>query len=87
MKFLNITTRYVENLVNNTNSVGKKLKTVLVCHMVRSDPNTGKNIYTLALFNSDTHSIVTDKDSTTEYKVMKAKMLESFAEYQKLESG
>ena len=85
--FLDITTPTVERLINSTDSVGKKVNTVLVCKMVRTDSTTGKNTITIAHFRSNTHSIISEEDTTTEYATMKEKMLESLAKYQKLGSG
>ena len=85
--FLEATTPSVHRLINNTDSVGKKVHTVLVCKMKRSGAETGKNQYTIANFRSRTHNIVSEDDTTTEYEIMKQKMLESFAEFQKKGSG
>lgn len=82
MVVLDFTTEHVERLINSTNSVGKKVNTVLVCKMIRSDPATGENVITIAHFRSWTHSIISAGDATTEYEIMKTKMLESLAEYQ-----
>ena len=85
--FLESTTPAVERLINSINSVGKKVHTVLVCKMVRTDPETGKNTFTIAHFSSKTHSMISEEDVKNEYPTMKEKMLESLAKYQKLESG
>ena len=85
--FLNVTTPAVKGLINSINSVGKKVNTVLVCKMVRSDPATGKKTITIAHFRSKTHNIVGEGDVAAEYDVMKGKMLESLAEFQRRGSG
>ena len=85
--FLNVTTPAVKGLINSINSVGKKVNTVLVCKMVRSDPATGKKTFTIAHFRSKTHNIVGKDDVAAKYTVMKEKMLESLAEFQKRGSG
>ena len=85
--FLESTTPAVERLINSTDSVGKKVHTVLVCKMVRTDPETGKNTLTIAHFSSQTHSMISEEDVKNEYLTMKEKMLESLAKYQKLGSG
>ena len=85
--YLESTTPAVERLINSTNSVGKKVHTVLVCKMVRTDPETGKDTFTIAHFSSKTHSMISEEDVKNEYTTMKEKMLESLAGYQKLESG
>ena len=85
--FLESTTPAVERLINCTNSVGKKVHTVLVCKMVRTDPGTGKDTFTIAHFSSKTHSMISEEDVKNEYPTMKEKMLESLAGYQKLGSG
>ena len=48
MVFLEATTPSVHRLINNSDSVGKKVQTVLVCKMKRSDAETGGNQYTIA---------------------------------------
>ena len=85
--FLNVTTPSVIGLINSINSIGKKIKTVLVCKMVRSDPATGKKTITIAHFRSKTHNIVGEDNFIDEYAVMKEKMLESLAEFQRRGSG
>ena len=83
--FLDVTTPTVKRLIDSIDSVGKKVNTVLVCKMVRSDPATGENTFTIAHFRSKTHNIVGEGE--IEYDAMKEKMLESFAEFQKKGSG
>ena len=85
--FLKSTTPAVERLISSTNSVGKKVHTVLVCKMVRTDPETGKDTFTIAHFSSKTHSMISEEDVKNEYLTMKEKMLENLAKYQKLGSG
>ena len=85
--FLESTTPAVERLINSIDSVGKKVHTVLVCKMVRTDPETGKNSFTIAHFSSKTHSMISEEDVNNEYPTMKEKMLESLAKYQKLGSS
>ena len=85
--FLDITSPAVKRLINSIDSVGKKVNTVLVCKMIRSDEATGKIVITIAHFRSKTHNIISEEDITTEYNIMKEKMLESLAEYQKRGSG
>ena len=85
--FLDVTTPAVKRLIDSIDSVGKKVNTVLVCKMVRSDPATGENTITIAHFRSKTHNIVGEDDVATEYNTIKEKMLESLAEYQKRGSG
>ena len=85
--FLDVTTPTVKRLIDSIDSVGKKVNTVLVCKMVRSDPATGENMFTIAHFRSKTHNIVGEDDVATEYNEMKEKMLESLAEFQKRGSG
>ena len=85
--FLESTTLAVERLINSINSVGKKVHTVLVCKMVRTDPETGKNTFTIAHFSSKTHSMISEEYVKNEYLTMKEKMLENLAKYQKLGSG
>ena len=84
--FLESTTPVVERLINSINSVGKKVHTVLVCKMGRTNPETGKDTFTIAHFSSKTHSMISE-DVKNEYPAMKEKMLESLAKYQKLGSG
>lgn len=85
--FISKVRRHVEKLVNDTDSIGKKVKTVLVCEMVRTDIETGRNTYTIAYFNSRTHSIISDEDMDIAYNQMRDKMLESLAKYLVLGSG
>ena len=85
--FLENTTPAVERLINSIDSVGKKVHTVLVCKMGRTNPETGKDTLTIAHFSSKTHSMISEEDVKNEYPVMKEKMLESLAKYQKLGSG
>ena len=85
--FLENTTPAVERLINSIDSVGKKVHTVLVCKMVRTNRETGKNTITIARFSSKTHSMISEEDVKNEYPTMKEKMLESLSKYQKLGSG
>ena len=85
--FLESTAPAVERLINSIDSVGKKVYTVLVCKMVRTNPETGINTFTITHFSSKTHSMINVEDVKNEYPSMKEKMLESFAKYQKLGSG
>ena len=85
--FLESTTPAVERLINSIDSVGKKVHTVLVCKMVRTDLETGKNTFTIAHFSSKAHSMISEEDVKNEYPAMKEKMLENLAKYQKLGSG
>ena len=85
--FLESTTSAVERLINSIDSVGKKVNTILVCVMVRTNPETGRDIFTIAHFRSKTHNIISEEDIRTEYSVMKEKMLENLAKYQRLGSG
>jgi hypothetical protein len=85
--FLDGTTEHVERLVNNTDSIGKKVYTSLYCEMIRSDPETGVDTITTAHFRSKTRNIISEEDMTAKYPIMKSKILESLAEYQKLGSG
>ena len=85
--FLNVTSQAVIGLIKSIDSVGKKVNTVLVCKMVRSDPTTGKKTFTIAHFRSKTHNIVGEGNFADEYVVMKSKMLESLAEFQMRGSG
>ena len=85
--FLESTTPAVERLIISIDSVGKKVHTVLVCKMVRTNPETGKDTFTIAHFSSKTHSLISEEDVKNEYSVMKEKMLESLAKYQNLGSG
>ena len=85
--FLESTTPAVERLINSIDSVGKKVHTVLVCKMVRTNPETGKDTFTIAHFSSKTHSMISEEDVKNEYPTMKEKMLESLATYQRLGSG
>ena len=84
--FLESTTPAVERLINSIDSAGKKVYTVLVCRMVRTDPETGKDTFTIAHFSSKTHSMISEEDVKNEYPIMKEKMLESLATYQRLGS-
>ena len=85
--FLESTTPAVEKLIISINSVGKKVHTVLVCKMGRTNSETGKDTLTIAHFSSKTHSMISEEDVKNEYPTMKEKMLESLAKYQKLGSG
>ena len=85
--FLDVTTPAVERLINGVDSVGKKVHTSLRLKLVRSDPSTGTKHYTIVHFRSKTHNIISEEDTTTEYQIMKEKMLESFAKYQNKGSG
>ena len=85
--FLESTTPAVERLINSIDSVGKKVHTVLVCKMVRTNPETGKDTITIAHFSSKSHSMISEEDVKNEYPIMKEKMLESLATYQRLGSG
>lgn len=84
---LESTTSAVDELINSTDSVGKKVHVVLVCKMVRTDPETGRDVITIAHFRSKTHSMISEEDVRNEYPVMKEKMLENLSKYQKLGSG
>ena len=55
--------------------------------MARADPETGEDTFTIAHFSSKTHSMISIEDVENGYLVMKEKMLESLANYQKLGSG
>ena len=55
--------------------------------MGRTNPETGKDTLTIAHFSSKTHSMISEEDVKNECTVMKEKMLESLAKYQKLGSG
>ena len=85
--FLESTTPPAERLINSIDSVGKKVYTVLVCKMTRTNPETGKDTITIAHFSSKTHSMISEEDVKNEYPIMKEKMLESLAKYQRLGSG
>ena len=85
--FLNSTSHKVIRLINSIDSVGKKVHTILVCKIVRADPETAKDTFTIAHFSSKTHSMISAEDVETEYPIMKEKLLESLANYQKLGSG
>ena len=85
--FLDITTPTVERLIHSTDSVRKKVNTVLMRKMMRTDLVTGKDTITITHFRSNTHSIISEEDTTTEYPVMKEKMLESLAKFQRNGSG
>ena len=85
--FLERTTAAVGRLINSVNSVGKKVHVVMVCKMVRTDARTGKDTIAITHFSSKTHSMISDEDFGNEYPTMTAKVLESFAAYQKLGSG
>ena len=56
--FLESTTPAVERLINSIDCVGKKVHTVLVCKMGRTNPETGKDTLTIAHFSSKTHSMI-----------------------------
>ena len=64
--FLESTTSAVERLINSIDSVGKKVHTVLVCKMVRTNPETGKDSFTIAHFSSKTHSMISEEDVKNE---------------------
>ena len=85
--FLESTTPAVERLINSIDSVGKKVNAILVCKMVRTNPETGRDVFTIAHFRSKTHNIISEEDIKNEYLIMKEKMLENLAKYQKLSSG
>ena len=55
--------------------------------MVRTNPETEEDTFTIAHFSSKTHSMISEEDVKNEYSVMKEKMLESLAKYQNLGSG
>ena len=55
--------------------------------MGRTNPETGRDTLTIAHFSSKTHSMISEENVKNEYMVMKEKMLESLAKYQKLGSG
>ena len=85
--FLESRTPAVERLINSIDRVWKKVHAVLVCKMVRTNPETEEDTFTIAHFSSKTHSMISEEDVKNEYSVMKEKMLESLAKYQNLGSG
>ena len=52
--FLDSTTPAVIRLIDSVNSAGKKVNVVLICKMMKTDPATGENTYTVAHFRSKT---------------------------------
>ena len=87
MVFLESTTPAVERLINSIDSVLKKINTILTCKMVRTNPETGKDTFTISHFRSKMHRMISEEEIRSEYPVMKEKMLENLAKYQKLGSG
>ena len=55
--------------------------------MVRTNPKTEEDTFTIAHFSSKTHSMISEEDVKNEYSIMKEKMLESLAKYQNLGNG
>ena len=84
---LDITTPAVKRLINSIDSVGKKVHTSLKLKLVRTDPESNTNQYTISHFRSKTHSMISEEDVNSDYEVMKEKILESFAKYQNMGSG
>ena len=83
--FLESTAPAVERLINSINSAGKKVNVVLTCKMVKTDPATGKNTYTVAHFRSKTHTMF--DNVRDEYSVICKRVLGNFANFQRMGSG
>ena len=57
----------------------------MICKMVKTDPATGKNTYTVAHFRSKTHTMF--DNIRDEYSVIWERVLENFANFQHMGSG
>jgi hypothetical protein len=55
--------------------------------MVRSDPKTGEEVFTIAHFGSKNHKLIGTDDTEETQDIMREKMLKSFSEYQRRGSG
>ena len=71
--FLENTTPAVGRLIISTSGVGKKVNTVLVCKMVKTNAATGENIITITHFRSKTHRMFTKENFETEYPINERK--------------
>ena len=63
----------------------KRVNTVLICKMVKTNPATGEETYTISHFRSKTYSIINNTEN--EYSVIVEEMLENLAKFQKQGSG
>ena len=71
--FLENTTPAVGRLIISTSGVGKKVNTVLVCKMVKTNAATRENIITITHFRSKTHRMFTKENFETEYPINERK--------------
>ena len=63
-------------LIGSINSAGKKVNGVLTLKLVKSDPVTGKNTYTVIHCRSKVHTIY--DNANDDYAGMRERMLENF---------
>ena len=84
--FLTITEDEVKTLINSETEP-RNVRMSLACEMVRSDPKTGEEVFTIAHFGSKNHKLIGTDDTEETQDIMREKMLKSFSEYQRRGSG
>ena len=82
--FLNQTVDATVWLVDSINSAGKKVNGVLTLKLVKSEPVTGKNTYTVIHCRSKVHTIYDNANDG--YADMRERMLENFYKWQRMAS-
>ena len=83
--FLEQTAAPTVRLIVSINSAGKKVNGVLTLRLVKSDPVTGKDTYTLIHCRSKVHIIYDNANG--DYADMRGRMLENFYKWQRNGSG
>ena len=83
--FLKSTAPAVGRLIDSIGSAGKKVNAVLICKMVKTGLATGKKDYTVVHFRSKTHTMF--DNVRDEYSVICERVLENFANFQRMGSG
>ena len=66
----------VVRLINSVNSAGKKVNVVMTCKLVKTDPATGEDTFTIAHIRSKVHVIYDNVNE--DYVEMKERILENF---------
>ena len=83
--FLEQTSASAVRLIDSINSAGKKVNGVLTLELVKSDPVTGKDTYTVIHCRSKVHIIY--DNANDDYADMRGRMLENFYKWQRNGSG
>ena len=79
--FLENTGPAVVRLINSINSAGKKVNGVLTKKLVKSDPVTGEDTYTVIHRRSKVHTVY--DNANEDYDDMRERMLENFYKWQR----